>query len=181
MEALFFNELREELQQGAVTKGHPFRYGTLGTVGLDKLARLRMVVIRKLSEDLKVSIFTDARSKKVSHIKENNRVSLLFYHPAKLLQVRMEGLATITEEQGILERMWREVPKEAQTEYTAKAAPGSSIPKGERTEYLTEGHHFCILEVHPFKIEYLKLQRPEHVRIRFSKKEDQWKGEFLVP
>jgi general stress protein 26 len=181
MSVIFFNELREELQKGAMEKGHPCRYGALGTVGLDKLARLRMVVVRKISDDLKVTIFTDARSKKVGHIKENNRVSLLFYHPAKLLQIRLEGLATIEKDPGLLERAWQEIPKEARTDYTTKDAPGSSISEDGTVEYLTDSDHFCILEIHPFKIDYLKLKRPEHIRIRYSKKGNQWKGEFLVP
>ena len=72
------------MQNGAYEKGHPFHYFTLATLGVDKFARLRLVALRNVSEDLKLTFFTDKRSKKVLHINENNRVGLLFYNPKKL-------------------------------------------------------------------------------------------------
>ena len=93
MTAVFWEELKEELQRGASKKGHPFRYFTLGTVGLERLPRLRTIVLRRISEDLTLTFYTDRRSKKLIHIKENNKVSLLFYHPKKLMQLKVEGLA----------------------------------------------------------------------------------------
>jgi len=38
-----------------------------------------------------------------------------------------------------------------------------------------------MVDVTPFKIEYLQLKRPNHLRIRFSKKNEKWKGNYLVP
>lgn len=47
------------------------------------MARLRTTVIRNVSKDLIFTSYTDKRSKKVSHIKENNKVSVFFYHAEK--------------------------------------------------------------------------------------------------
>ena len=88
MTAIFFSELKDELQRGIHKKGHPFRCGTLATVGLETLPRLRTVVLRKVSEDLKLHIYTYKRFKKLIHIKENNKVSMLFYHPKQMLQIK---------------------------------------------------------------------------------------------
>ena len=95
MAAKLFQNLREELNRGFIESNHPFKYFTLGTVGLDNMARLRTVVLRNISENLMLTFYTDKRSKKIRHITENNKVSLLFYHPEKMIQIKIEGIATI--------------------------------------------------------------------------------------
>ena len=76
MTEVFFQELKEELQKSLVQKKHPFRYFTLATLGLEKIPRLRTVVLRKITEELMLTFYTDKRSKKIMHLKENNKVSL---------------------------------------------------------------------------------------------------------
>ncbi|MEP3208753.1 MAG: pyridoxamine 5'-phosphate oxidase family protein [Maribacter sp.] len=177
----FFSELKRELQQGVHKKGHSFRYGTLATVGLETMPRLRTVVLRKVSEDLKLTFFTDKRSKKLIHIKENNKVSMLFYDPKQLLQVKVEGLANSISDAPILKKYWNAVQPNSRKDYTTAHAPGSSISNPDKVDYLNDENYFCILEIEPFRIEYLKLKRPNHLRVQFSKKEGEWVGEFLVP
>ncbi len=177
----FFNELKEELGKGSSSKNHPFRYGVLATLGLEKMPRQRTIVIRMVDHSLNLFFYTDMRSKKVLHIKENNRVSLLFYHPEKMLQIRIEGLATIIKNQNMLNEHWQNVHEAGQKDYTTKATPGSILPNPDTMEYLDDTHHFCMVSVEPFKIEYLKLKRPNHLRIRYSKKGTSWESEFLVP
>ena len=181
MTAIFFSELKDELQRGIHKKGHPFRYGTLATVGLETLPRLRTVVLRKVSEDLKLQIYTDKRSKKLIHIKENNKVSMLFYHPKQMLQIKVEGLAHIITDESILKKYWSGVQPNSRKDYTTENIPGSKISNPNQVEYLDEENHFCIIEIEPFRIEYLKLKRPNNIRVQFSKSEASWNGEFLVP
>ncbi len=177
----FFEELQTELHKGITEKGHPFRYCTMATVGLDRMARLRTVAVRNIGKDFVFSIYTDKRSKKVVHIKENKLVSLLFFDPGKLLQLKVEGMAVINKDPAVLKALWKGIDTPAKKDYTTTMAPGSVLEDPKRLEYLKAEDYFCLLEVHPFKIEYLKLQRPDHQRIRFSRVEDRWKGEFLVP
>ncbi len=177
----FFEELKVELRKGVHKKGHPFRFGVLGTVGLSKMARLRTVVLREVHDNLTLTFFTDKRSKKLIHIKENNKVSILFYHPKKLLQLRVEGLATVITNELALSAYLNDVQPNSKKEYTTQSAPGSLVAKPDAVEYLNKENHFCVVEIEPFKIEYLKLKRPHHHRIRFSKTDGNWNGEFLVP
>ncbi len=177
----FFDEIKNELQNGAKVKGHPFRFFTLATSGVDNYARLRTMVLRKVTKGLKLTFFTDKRSKKVIHIKENKRISLLFYHPEKLLQIRVEGIATINTDPKRLKKMWDELGPESKKSYTTKEAPGSVIDNPVTLGYLKDGDHSCIVDVRPFRIEYLKLERPNHIRIRFFRDGKNWKSEFLVP
>lgn len=177
----YWIELQEELKKGVVEKGHPFRFGTFGTVGMDKLPRLRTVVLRHAYENGYLCFYTDKRSKKVIHITENPNVSLLFYHPDKLLQVKIEGLASVVTDEDKLKTMWKDIPESNKKDYTTDIAPGSTLKNPDNLEYLNKDHFFCMIEIEPFRIEYLKLKRPNHLRIGFSKNDDMWVSEFLVP
>ena len=181
MATITVDDLMEELQNGATQKGHPFRYFTLGTVGLDRLARLRTVVLRKVSEDLKLTFYTDSRSKKIIHLKENNKVGLLFYHPDKLLQFRVEGLAMVFKDEASNKEVWEAIDPKSRKEYSTTMAPGTELEDPGQLQYLEGKSNFCVVEVTPFKIEYLKLQQPHHLRIRFSFRNGKWSSDYLVP
>jgi pyridoxine/pyridoxamine 5'-phosphate oxidase len=181
MATITVDYLREELQNGATLKGHPFRYFTLGTVGLDRLARLRTVVLRKVSDDLKLTFYTDKRSKKVIHLKENNKVGLLFYHPDKLMQFKVEGLAQVFKDETANNEVWAAIDPSARKDYATSMAPGSELEDPGQLQYLDGKSNFCVVEVTPFKIEYLQLRKPHHLRIRFSFRNGKWTSDFLVP
>ncbi|MBQ4914461.1 pyridoxamine 5'-phosphate oxidase family protein [Maribacter sp. MMG018] len=177
----YWNELKDELQKGVNQKDHPFRYATLGTVGMDKLARLRTVVLREVLKNGNLRFYTDRRSKKVLHMIENPKVSMLFYQPQKLLQIKVEGLATVHTDQDTISDIWKNIPENNKKDYTTNYAPGSGINDPDTISYLEGDHFFCMVEVEPFKIEYLKLNRPNHIRVKYSKNDYGWESEFLVP
>lgn len=181
MSEIFFKELKDELQKGVSEKNHPFRYCTFATVGNERMARLRTLVLREVTQNLSLIFYTDKRSKKLIHIKENNKVSILFYHPKNLLQLKIEGLARVRIDDAIVKKHWSGIQSNHRKDYTTSKAPGTSIPNPDLIEYLNKENHFCIIEVEPFKLEYLKLKRPNHIRVRFSKADIDWHSEFLVP
>lgn len=181
MTRIYWDELTHDLENGATDKGHPFHYFTLGTVGLDHTARLRTVVLRKISSELHLLIFTDDRSKKIVHLKENNKVGLLFYDPHKMLQIRIEGIGAILKDSATKEKYWDTIEPKSKKDYTTTSTPGSIIPNPNAIEYLDSKNHFCAVEIIPFKLEYLKLQNPNHLRVRYSREHNDWEAEFLVP
>ncbi len=65
--------------------------------------------------------------------------------------------------------------------YATKKAPGSTLENPAVIDYLKNPDYFMAIDIKPFKIEYLKLEEPNHVRVRFSKQAAKWQGEFLVP
>ena len=177
-----FEKIAQELKKGVFTKGHYFKYFTLATLGVDKFARLRLVALRNVSDELKLTFFTDKRSKKMLHIKENNKVSLLFYDHKKLIQLRIEGIARINNDQFQIQKSWEQVGMEARKDYITKEAPGSTIGDPGSLEYLREGDYFTIVEIDPFRIEYLELKENRHTKIRYSKEgSGDWTSEYLVP
>jgi pyridoxine/pyridoxamine 5'-phosphate oxidase len=177
----FFQELSEELKKGVSQKGHAFRYFTLATVGLDQVARLRTIVLRKVSEELQLTFYTDSRSKKMIHLQENKKVGLLFYNPENMMQIRIEGMAKVVNDEETKEKYWDGVKNKSRKDYTTTSAPGTTLANPDQLEYLNDEDHFCIVEITPFKIEYLKLKSPHHIRVRYSWEVDFWEREYLVP
>lgn len=177
----FLEEAKQELQKSIVKKNHPFKFFTLATVGLDPMARLRTVVLRQITDDLKLIFYTDRRSKKMTHINENPKVSLLFYHNKLMLQLKIEGKARIVNDEKLLKTYWKGLQPNSRKDYISEQTPGSTLKNPDELQYLNNDNHFCMVEIEPFKIEYLKLKRPNHLRVRFSKEQNEWDGEFLVP
>ena len=177
----FFEELSKEILNGVEEKGHPFRFITMATVGNETIARLRTVVLRHVSKDLQLTIYTDSRSQKINHIKENNQVSLLLYHPEKLLQLKIEGVAKIVSDTKKLKSYWTAIPENNRKDYITTISPGSNITNHDQIEYIEDENYFVMIEITPTKIEYLKLKRPNHIRIEFNQANDAWKASFLVP
>ncbi|MDG1572549.1 pyridoxamine 5'-phosphate oxidase family protein [Robiginitalea sp. M366] len=184
MNTSIWQEITAELHAGTHKKTHPFRYGTLATVGLETLPRQRTIVLRAFDpEEMRISFYTDTRSKKILHLKENNRVSLLLFNPGKQLQVRIEGLAHRERSESVLQECWARLQAGARRDYTSLQSPGTEITDPHRIDYMQKetSDFFGIVHIFPFKIEYLKLVKPDHLRVRFSKEKQAWNSEYLVP
>jgi len=181
MTEAIFKEIKDDLLQGCTNISHPFHLCTLATVGLETMPRLRTLVLREVDKDLHLFFYTDSRSKKVLHIKENSKVALLFYHPAKVTQLKVEGLATVLKEGAAVAKHRKTLDSKQKKEYATTEAPGSSILKPENVEFLKDADYFCIMKIEPFRLEYLKLANPRHIKLRFSKENNRWQSEYLVP
>lgn len=171
---------QRELINGYTKKKHPFRYFTLATCQ-NQNVRQRTVVLRKLLNDFELVFFTDTRSQKVADIQENPQVSGLFYHPKKLLQLQIVGKAEFITDPEQLQQFWSMVGEHAKKDYTTELAPGSSIQHPDQIHYNFEAPHFCPMKIVPRQIEYLQLQRPNHLRMLFTKEEGEWSSQFLTP
>jgi hypothetical protein len=98
-----------------------------------------------------------------------------------LLQLKIEGTATYKDDPATKEEYWNKLDAMAKKSYTSSRSPGSNLPDPHHLEYLDEENHFCLVEITPHKIEYLKLSQPYHIRVRFSKVGIHWESEYLVP
>lgn len=177
----FLQDAFTEIRLGVSKKGHPFRYFTFGTAGAGGSPDLRTVVLRQVTEDFKLRIYTDGRSQKVSQLKKNNTVSLLFYHPKKLLQIKITGEVRQITDQDELKKYYSGVQPSSRKDYTTVQAPGSELSNPDEVAYLDTINYFTILEINPNHLEFLQLKRPNHIRIAFSKIEEDWKGQFINP
>lgn len=171
---------KAELTNGVVKKRHPFHYFSFATMH-DTVPKQRTVVLRKFSPDFSLLIYTDLRSEKVEDIKQNNKVSALFYHPKKLLQIRLEGTATLINDEIVLHQHWKNIPENSKKDYITTLKPGTPIDDVTKIHYDMEHPNFTMISIQAEKIEYLQLARPNHIRRLFIKKENQWISHALIP
>lgn len=181
--AEIWQTLAHELHRGALDSKHPFRYMNLGTMGKD-FPEVRTVVLRKVDEHLNFIIYTDYRSAKVQEILASPLVSLHFYNPKQRVQLRIQAKAIVHHQNSVASAYWTKVHGDAQKAYNSTLAPGSKIETPEQAFEWAEkmdSRFFAVLEFIPQAIEGLQLDGLNHLRINFSKKQENWEGEWLVP
>lgn len=171
--------VKHELHRGALDPKHPFRYVNLGTLG-NGFPQVRTVVLRELTSEVEFLIFTDFRSEKVKEIQNSPKVNLHFYHPKKMLQIRVEARAEIYFEDEFSERYWKRIPEARRSEYMGIFPPGMQISSSELGYALGEKSYFTVLKISPQRIEALQLCREGHLRIHFEMQND-WEGQWIVP
>lgn len=180
MEEFILQNIEKELLSATKKKGHPFKYFTLATFS-GQIPRQRIVVLRKVQTGLGLLFYTDSRSAKVKQLRQNNKVSALFYHPENMVQLQIEGRAYIKENPEMLQSIWKTIPQNARKDYTSVLPPGDKTANPGDLEYLGKKNHFCMVEIQSTRIEYLKLDRPHHLRVEFLKSGEAWRKTFLVP
>ncbi len=88
--------LRQELFGAAATNRHPFHLFTLATKDEAGAPEIRTVVLRRfLGFEREVWFHTDFRSPKVSQLRRDSRVALLWYDSQSRVQIRISAKATL--------------------------------------------------------------------------------------
>lgn len=168
----------QELKFGYLKKKHPFRYFCLSTFGED-YPESRTVVLRDVAAKNELIIFTDTRSSKISQLRCNPNTSALFYHPKKLLQLKINGTLELILSGDEYENYKSRVQGNSIKDYLTSQPPGSKIKQPDEVTY-QEKMYFALLKLVPHEVEILQLKRPNHIRCRFEKV-DNWKGKFITP
>ena len=175
------NDLTHELKFGYLKKKHPFRYFSLASF-TENTVNQRTVVLREITDQKEILIYTDYRSKKVKEFSTKNKASALFYHPKKLLQIQVCGSMQIITSGKEHETHWNKMRGNSTKDFITQLAPGTPIKNPDNVEYKENEHHFCLLKLKTDTIEYLELKRPNHIRARFKLNgNSKWEGQFLNP
>ena len=181
-----FNKAKQELLRSNADKRHPFRFFVLGTVEKEReIVRIaqRTVVKRKMLEDFSILVYTDTRSPKIQQLKNNNEVSALFYHPKKQLQVRVVAQAILVDEASNLYQEHLAIIRQSPSikDYQTTQAP-SSILEDKNVLY-TDKIHFSLIQIVPYDIDVLQLDRAGHQRAKYHRIHDKaaWTECLIVP
>jgi len=174
-------KIKSELKNAIASKDHPFRYGTLATHNDIDEPVMRTVVLRSIDDQFNLLFYTDSRSKKTTHIQQQNKVGLLFFDSKKFVQIAIQATATIITNTKILDSFWKEIPEKSKNDYRVTQVPGSTIQNPKDLRYYEKDYFFSAIQIIPYQIEYLKLGRTYHERITFQKQDNHWKKTYLVP
>ncbi len=181
MTNIIFSSIFNDLKNAIKTKDHPFRYFTMATTDISGTPRLRTLVLRDIDDQLNFTIYTDSRSKKITHIREQNKVSLLFMDSKRLIQLSIHAKAEMITDDNILKTIWEQIPQKSRRDYTTQLAPGKEIKDPDEIDFLENKHFFSAIKIIPHRIEFLRIQRPNHMRVLFKKEDTYWRGTYLVP
>ncbi|MEO1513824.1 MAG: pyridoxamine 5'-phosphate oxidase family protein [Bacteroidota bacterium] len=174
----------QEIRRGTVDRRHPFRFLTLATIRGQQPVQ-RTLVSRKLDDQNRIWLYTDARSGKMSDRENNDAASLLFYHPKKQLQISMACRLQVEQDPQIRRDIWSGFADFQQKDYNRKFLPGQQLssPDGGWLSIPEEGFpNFVLLQAVAHQIDCLQLDRSGHLRLSFEKGEQgQWQGNWIAP
>lgn len=165
-----------KLESGITKKKAAFKFGSLAST-FNNMPEQRMVVIRKIIDN-KIYIYTDNRSQKITHFKNNKNASLLFYDTELMEQLILKG--TIKIEESNVNEIWETVPDFAHRDYTTVNAPGTPLKK-DSLEYSKDINNFCYLIFEFNVMDYLKINKPNNQRTLITLNNNEWSTINVTP
>ena len=156
---------------------HSFVLSTISNTGPDS----RTVILRAFDKDKPAIWFhSDKRSKKILHLKKNEKVSALFYDKSRKIQLRINGLAHIENDIKNNKRIWGSMRPESKICYMGPYAPSQRINQYEPNIPEKSAHdlneedenlglsRFCRIGIKIKKVDWLKLDYKGHQRLEFQ-------------
>jgi len=120
-------EIWKMLARGAASYHDPFHWPVLGTAGSEG-PDMRCVILREFSLPGRVLVcHTDARAAKVREISAVSKVSWLFYHPKRKVQLRISGHATLHTDDDFADRQWASTKLSSRLNYCAIEPTGTPV------------------------------------------------------
>lgn len=161
----------KKLVNGSVKKKNGFRTMCVGTIDENNTAALRIVVNRKVDEAQKTIFFhTDNRSRKFTHLQQDNRISLLFYDARQRVQIAVKAHATLNTNDALANDRWKVTSAQARLGYMTNEPPNtkSDIPtlgynerfsliKPTNTESDLFQENFSVVACTVYELEFLYL------------------------
>jgi hypothetical protein len=182
------------LDRGVTHYNDPFHWPVLGTGGKEGTG-MRCVILREflLSERLLVC-HTDARAAKVHEIAKSARVTWLFYHPQRKVQLRISGEASLHTDDSFADRQWNAIGIATRLNYCAVEPPGTPLdrPSSGLPDFLLKKaptvldteksrRNFMAIACRIDSIDWLVLQVMGNRRARFEWDKTGMKSTWLVP
>jgi hypothetical protein len=182
------------LTRGASRFTDPFHWPVLGSIGKD-VPNLRMVILRKVMVPERILVcHTDARAPKVQEIRDAERVCWLFYHPKKMVQLRITGTATLHTDDPLAEEQWAAARPTSRLNYCAVEPPGTPIdrPSSGLPDFLLKKvptllqtqrgrKHFMAIACRMDVVDWLILRPTGNTRARFIWSEEGLTSTWIVP
>lgn len=178
-----FQLVFDEILLASKQPSHPFRFMSLATVR-QQSPDVRYVVLRSVGDRHQLVFFSDYRTEKIAHISENPNVSVLLYHPQKMVQVRIKATAAIHRNSELALYYWNSVAQEARKAYNSSISPGTPLSQPEEAHSWPEvmgSDDFVVVEVVPSQLDVLQLNGLSHLRARFLREEDNWDMQWVAP
>jgi pyridoxamine 5'-phosphate oxidase len=122
---------------------------------------VRIMLLRQVdSQARSLTLFTDARSAKVTQLRHDARLALMFWAPHLHLQIRMRGTACLHQGNARAAAVHANIPEHAWRDYTSLVAPGTPAEQVTYAPGLL-AQNFCLIDASVSAMDILAL-RHEH-------------------
>ncbi len=188
------NSAWDHLTTGARDRRHPMHLGVVATVSPSGLPDARTVVLRQADpEQWTVHFHTDWRAPKVTAIRQQPTVVLLFYHPEARIQLRLHTQATLHHEDALSRTIWEQTPTYSRECYLtphppshrAETAPGEPSVDTQLTQEASEAGYvnFTVVRCQIEALDWLHLRAGGHERACFHWQAEQqtWQFHWVHP
>ncbi|EKS9797332.1 MULTISPECIES: pyridoxamine 5'-phosphate oxidase family protein [Burkholderia] len=179
------------LESGVSAQRSPFTMLQAATLGIDGAPKVRTIVLRQVSRaDRMLSFHTDARSEKVAELRRDPRIALVASDLDALVQIRVEGAASICDDEAQRRAIWQASRPHTLLLYRAPLPPGTPVaspedahvPASQDAASTDDGYdNFCLLHVTVTRIDWLELARAGHRRAVFDLHESGYEGRWVAP
>ena len=182
------------LMRGAARFNDPFHWPALGTTAKQGV-RQRTVILRQLILPERILVcHTDARAEKVGEILNSAKVSWLFYHPKRKIQLRISGPATLHADDQFADEQWAATKITSRLNYCAAMPPGTPVdkPSSGLPDFLlnkvptifesqTGRKNFMVIAGQIDSMDWLNLSALGNRRARFDWDDKQLDATWLIP
>ena len=184
-------EAWSRLVRGAADRRAPLHTVQVATGGPDG-PRVRTVVLRGADPAAgQIRFHTDLRSGKVAALAAEPRVELCGYDPRAKIQIRMRGIATVRQGDGVAAAAWAATGAGSRLCYRAPLGPGTPLESPSEADPSDDLRRpddpesgrdvFCAVTVDVATVEWLYLAARGHRRAVFERAEGAWRGQWLAP
>lgn len=174
------NWLSAALVRATKDRRSPFRWPVFCT----RDGRGRTVVLRRVNAgSLNCHLFTDRRSPKVAALRDAPEAELVFFDPARMVQLRVRGEVRIISQGPTWQATLAGLSQNALSDYTQPAGPGRprAVADDASEETVSAAETFTLLDLTPQVIDLLHLGRQGHRRAEYHRDGQTWQGAWLVP
>jgi len=185
-----------ELLASVVPSKGPNAYGALASSGADQQACVRMVVLRglKIEENL-LWINTNARSAKVTHLRQNPVAEVALWLPRRKIQLRLRATWRVVDAAlagrsqnlaALRQQAWTEQPAMARRLYNWPdpdlPIDADDEPENPRSaKARTPPRSFAVLLGSMDHVDALRLTKPVHERFIFDRARQVWQTQRVTP
>lgn len=169
------------LHRAATQRRHDWATPTFVTSASDG-PQARTVVLRQVEPAARRMVFfTDVRSSKVNEIHANPRVVWLFWDHASRTQLRVAAVAKLAPPD-VTHAALKSLSMQEWRDYTSRSAPGAAwMPGADVSDEALLGHTFAVIDTAVKHIDWLKLEREQHLRAVFDYTGPMPTARWIVP
>ena len=181
--SLIYDEIWRNLARGSSDPKSEYRWMNLSSSLEHRGSSVRTVVLRQAQKDeLTLRFHSDRRAQKVIQIENCSFVMAHFHDRKRGIQIRMTGNAMIAS-QSVRREAWSKLSTHQRELYQSIQVPGNPRKNVGACSQVREikDKNFCVIEISILEIDWLSLNRDEHLRALFQCDTDPIKAEWITP